>query len=389
MIHIETLPNSQYHKRIVFDIDDTISFTTSRDWENATPNQPLITKINKLFYDGWEIYLVTARGNISCKSREEAFEKYGDILIKWLKQHGVKYHVLSFQKELATYYVDDKGITPEDFLNLNIKTIKKGWSGATIELRDDKIYKTHPNSKDVAKWYNIAKNYISVPKVHSLIGDTLCLEYINNNSDWKVEDIGEVIKTFKSMPDFSADSSFKNYVDRVDFRHVNNVNNSQWDLLPTWVYIKQVLSCSMFSQQTESYMEFISDPGFNTFCHGDFSIDNILCNNGKIYMIDPIYEPDNKTWNSWLLDASKLLMSLKKNGMDYQYNDFRNRFAKSLFTFIHTQPHTDALIVLDVLEILQWIRILKYAPSYNEKESIFKNIKLLEESIQNIFKNGN
>lgn len=384
MIHIETPPNSQYHKRIVFDIDDTISFTTSRDWENATPNLPLITKINKLFYDGWEIYLVTARGNISCKTRTEAFEKYGDILIKWLKEHNVKYHVLSFQKELATYYVDDKGITPEDFLNLNIKTIKKGWSGAVIELRDDKIYKTHSNSKDVAKWYNIAKNYINVPKVHSLIGDTLCLEYIDNNSEWKVEDLVEVIKTLKSMPDFANNSKFINYVERVDLRHVNHVNNSEWNILPTWKYIKEVLACRMFSRQDMTFMEFISDDVFKTFCHGDFSVDNILCNDGKIYMIDPIYEIDSKTWNSWLLDASKLLMSLNKNGMIYQYNDFRIKFAKHITNI----SNTDALIILDLLEVMQWIRILKYAPSYNEKQQIIESMKITEQKIQKSFENG-
>ena len=31
-----------HFKRIVVDIDDTISFTTNRDWENATPNIELI-----------------------------------------------------------------------------------------------------------------------------------------------------------------------------------------------------------------------------------------------------------------------------------------------------------------------------------------------------------
>ena len=59
-------------KRLVVDIDDTISFTINRDFENATPNVALIKKLNELFDNGVEIYYVTARGSLSCGSREEA-----------------------------------------------------------------------------------------------------------------------------------------------------------------------------------------------------------------------------------------------------------------------------------------------------------------------------
>ncbi len=34
-----------YHKRIVCDIDDTISFCDNRDWQNAKPNLPVIQKL--------------------------------------------------------------------------------------------------------------------------------------------------------------------------------------------------------------------------------------------------------------------------------------------------------------------------------------------------------
>ena len=41
-----------YPKSICVDIDDTISFTLNRDWENAKPNIPLIEKLNKLYDEG-------------------------------------------------------------------------------------------------------------------------------------------------------------------------------------------------------------------------------------------------------------------------------------------------------------------------------------------------
>ena len=61
-----------YNKRIVCDIDDTISFCDDRDWENAKPNISVIKKINSMYNDGWEIFLHTARGSISCETANES-----------------------------------------------------------------------------------------------------------------------------------------------------------------------------------------------------------------------------------------------------------------------------------------------------------------------------
>ena len=124
-----------YPKSICVDIDDTISFTLNRDWENAKPNIPLIEKLNKLYDEGWDIWYVTARGNLSCKSRVEAEERYRPGIEKWFKQYNVKYTGLSFQKILASYYIDDKSITPQNFINLDVKELKGGLSGAFIEKR--------------------------------------------------------------------------------------------------------------------------------------------------------------------------------------------------------------------------------------------------------------
>ena len=38
-----------YSRRIICDIDDTISLTITRDWEQAEPIWPVIAKLNKLY----------------------------------------------------------------------------------------------------------------------------------------------------------------------------------------------------------------------------------------------------------------------------------------------------------------------------------------------------
>ena len=97
-----------YNKRIVCDIDDTISFCDDRDWENAKPNNPVIQKLMSLHNQGWEIFLHTARGSISAKTPNDARKKYEGIITRWMAEHKVPYDKLIFGKPLGTYYVDDK-----------------------------------------------------------------------------------------------------------------------------------------------------------------------------------------------------------------------------------------------------------------------------------------
>ena len=106
-------------KRIVVDFDDTLCFSINRDYANGSPNKALITKLNSLYDLGWEISIVTARGQLSCDGNTQAAEiKYRDDMQKWLILNNMKYTNLSFEKKYADYYIDDKGIKPEEFLNL-------------------------------------------------------------------------------------------------------------------------------------------------------------------------------------------------------------------------------------------------------------------------------
>lgn len=112
----EYLTDNTIYKTIVVDIDDTISFTYNRDFDNSVPNQLVIDKINQLSDEGWKIILCTARGGKSCKTLEEKELKYREVTERWLKKHNVKYNELMFGKPNADYYVDDKNLSIEDFI---------------------------------------------------------------------------------------------------------------------------------------------------------------------------------------------------------------------------------------------------------------------------------
>ena len=79
-----------YHKRIVCDIDDTISFCDNRDWKNAKPNLPVIQKLKSMYNDGGR-YIFTLREGVVCKKSKDAEEKYGDTITKWMQIHKVPY----------------------------------------------------------------------------------------------------------------------------------------------------------------------------------------------------------------------------------------------------------------------------------------------------------
>lgn len=336
-----------YNKRIICDIDDTICITKDRDFSNAIPVISVINKINFLYDLGWEIWLLTARGQLSCNENFElADKKYRSQIENWLLNNGVKYHKLSFEKYLATYYIDDKGLTPEEFINLDIKELKNGWSGASVELRNNKVFKTHKDSLSVSKWYKIAKHFFNVPKVYSLIGNTLCMEFINNNDDFNLDEIITIIDKFSNIKvdSFSFDSYIKRIENHCDF------NLKFYEVLPLLKLIEY--DCN----------------NLKSFCHGDFSIDNILVNDKKHFLIDPIY--DENCYSSFLLDISKLMCSFRKNMMSIEYDYLKSKFK-----------HLES--ILDILEITQWIRIYKYAPEI-EKENIEKIIyKLLYEFKKN------
>lgn len=338
---------NNYPKSIVVDIDDTLSFTLNRDWQNAVPNQPLIDKLNKMYDDGWDIFIVTARGNLSCSSREEAEEKYRPIIEKWMSDHGVKYTAISFQKILASYYIDDKGIKPDDFLNLNIEELKGGMSGALVEKRNNKVYKTDKNTPDVIAWYRIASKYFNTPKVESVIGNTMCLEYIEHSGEPNVFDAVEILRKMKKIPTIKV--PFKTYQDRID-EHLK-------------------LNTMLSTEEKETIRKILQDwtenfNNENSFSHGDFSIDNLLNHNGETFLIDPIYI--DGLYSSWLLDAGKLLHSLKRYNKTEEYN--------VVFDSLENQK------IIKVAELTQWIRIWKYAPT-ELKERTIKEIKNLIKEI--------
>jgi hypothetical protein len=91
-----------------FDIDGTLCTNTSGDYEEAEPIPEVIAHVNELFERGETILLWTARGTTTGIDWRELTERQ---LATW----GVKYHQLGFGKPQADVYVDDRGLSLDEW----------------------------------------------------------------------------------------------------------------------------------------------------------------------------------------------------------------------------------------------------------------------------------
>ena len=104
---------------IVMDLDGTICTQKSTGtYHEAEPIMDVIRQVNALWTDGWEIVIHTARGMRTCNGHVELVEeKYRKMTEKWLADNRVCYSKLVFGKPAADYYVDDKCLHPQEFVD--------------------------------------------------------------------------------------------------------------------------------------------------------------------------------------------------------------------------------------------------------------------------------
>lgn len=116
-------------KRLIIDIDDTISFAKNGDYLNATPCVEMIENIRKYKELGFEIVFSTARnmrthnGNIGKINANTL-----PIIIEWLNRHEIPYDELYTGKPwcgFEGFYIDDKAVRPREFVEMSYIEIQK------------------------------------------------------------------------------------------------------------------------------------------------------------------------------------------------------------------------------------------------------------------------
>ena len=116
-------------KNLVLDIDKTLTSGDNKDYNLVTPNFDVINKVKQYKEKGFNIILYTSRnmrtynGNIG-----KINAKTLPIIIKWLDKFQIPYDEIHIGKPWCGsdgFYVDDKSIRPNEFINYSYNDIKK------------------------------------------------------------------------------------------------------------------------------------------------------------------------------------------------------------------------------------------------------------------------
>lgn len=117
-------------KKIIVDIDNTITIdSSSKDYSKKAPNKPLIRKLNEFSKQGYEIILFSARNMKTYNGDISKINLFTlPILKKWLDDNELIYDGIILGKPWCGedgFYIDDKAIRPDEFIDLTENQIRK------------------------------------------------------------------------------------------------------------------------------------------------------------------------------------------------------------------------------------------------------------------------
>jgi capsule biosynthesis phosphatase len=114
-------------KKLIVDLDGTITLGNTSDYKNVLPNQELITQLKKYKNDGFSIVISTAR---NMRTHEGNIGKINihtlPIITEWLNKHDVPYDEILVGKPWCGhegFYIDDRAVRPSEFNSLSFEEI--------------------------------------------------------------------------------------------------------------------------------------------------------------------------------------------------------------------------------------------------------------------------
>ena len=114
-------------KRLIVDLDNTISYTIEGDYINSKPIEQTINMLRKYHDEGWEIIINSSRNMRTYEANVGKINIYTlPNIISWLNKYNVPYDEIIVGKPWCGYdgfYIDDKAIRPSEFHSMNEKEI--------------------------------------------------------------------------------------------------------------------------------------------------------------------------------------------------------------------------------------------------------------------------
>lgn len=373
------MKNKNENLTFVFDVDDTICYTSDRKYKNSIPDEEVIEKINKLYDFGNKIVLYTSRGMVSCNGDiEKAIEKNENILKEWLKENNVKYSELIFGKPIADFYIDDRCMNVKGFKESELEEFSAGKSGNKVYRFGEYVLKYVDFYKRI-RMKNFEKykpDDIRSPRIISSLYDKMYLEYVDG----------------EPLIDLVANGNYDLF-SKLFFKDINKLKNK--DIFEIGVDITDLfykLELNINNDKEECYelndielvdkakrlIRSVSGTLYEnkSMSHGDMIMSNILYSKDGLVYLDSEF---NIFCSTYIMDLAKMYMSFlgyenifgisnKKIGKSYikrYYKDVKVRYGKKV---------AFAMIALTYHYIVRLIRYNK-----DQLQNVNKLIVILEE----------
>lgn len=114
-------------KRLVIDLDGTITLGDTSDYHAVSPNLSVVEKVRQYKKLGFEIVIHTSRNMRTYEGNPgKITANTVPIIIDWLTKHDIPYDEIWVGKPWCGFdgfYVDDRAIRPDEFANLSLDEI--------------------------------------------------------------------------------------------------------------------------------------------------------------------------------------------------------------------------------------------------------------------------
>lgn len=114
-------------KKLVVDLDGTITLADTNDYENVAPNLAVIEQLKNYKAQGYTITISTARNMRTYEGNVGLINIHTlPIITAWLDKHQVPYDEILVGKPWCGhdgFYIDDRAVRPSEFASLSVEEI--------------------------------------------------------------------------------------------------------------------------------------------------------------------------------------------------------------------------------------------------------------------------
>ena len=116
-------------KRLVFDLDNTLTIEGTGDYKNVKPRTDIVEKLKEYHAQGFEIIINTARNMRTFNnSVAKITANTLPVILAWLEKHEIPYDEIHVAKPWCGtdgFYIDDKAIRPSELRDLDYEQIQQ------------------------------------------------------------------------------------------------------------------------------------------------------------------------------------------------------------------------------------------------------------------------